>query len=844
MGRPGGSALAGTVASAEPASILATHGLSCRFGDLTVLRDLDFRLKPGELVALVGENGAGKSTLVRCLSGALAPEAGEVRFEGRALGARIDGGQVPGIAVVWQNLALCDNLDAVANLFLGQEWGTPLLSDADMYAQARRHLADLAIDLPDLTRPVGLLSGGQRQMIAIARAFVTRPRVLLLDEPTAALGVTETRRVNLLLRRLRSSGIAMVLVSHRMDQVFELADRIVVMRHGLLVADVSPLEVHPDDVVDLMAGIETDSTARKQLHRLHSLVDQLSEVEPSASLPLIVAAIANALGQADVCVHLVEPVDELGSLGLVRRAAVSLPEPILAVTERLPLGPAGGPVGEAGALGHPVIVDDLRVRSAVPGLAEAAREAGVTSAWAVPVLGTEGVLGVVSGWSPSQGRLQTEQLELVSLYAGHAAAAIERERLLDEVRRRNHTLEALRGVLETLAGPEQVRGGLQIALLALGRGLGADAVALFVRLDGAIECRAEVALGGLPAGRPSAAATLGAAAEAVLSGPSRLDRARPVGPDVVAAPFTVPEGRAVLAARWDDPVDITSDSLDLLDDAARSVRLAIEREALEVVNQEAQALRRSQAHQREFLSHISHELRTPLTAIRGYASSLNQPDVTWDEPAQHRFLDLIAVESARMGRLVGDLLDFSALDTGVLRLQNDWCDLALVIEAAAACVPGGSERVKTEVDDEVATIWGDHDRLEQVFVNLLENASRHGDGLVSTRVRASRAPVSGSGGRAAGGIVEIRVSDDGPGIPPMLAELVFQAQVRGTTTASGQGLGLAISRGIAQAHGGWLAIEPSATGTTMLMTLPIEPAEPGEPGKPDPQPDPLAVGDG
>ena len=152
--------------------------------------------------------------------------------------------------------------------------------------------------------------------------------------------------------------------------------------------------------------------------------------------------------------------------------------------------------------------------------------------------------------------------------------------------------------------------------------------------------------------------------------------------------------------------------------------------------------------------------------------------------------------------------------------------------------------MKTEVDDEVATIWGDHDRLEQVFVNLLENASRHGDGLVSTRVRASRAPVPGSGGRAGGGIVEIRVSDDGPGIPPMLAELVFQAQVRGTTTASGQGLGLAISRGIAQAHGGWLAIEPSATGTTMLMTLPIEPAEPGEPGKPDPQPDPLAVGDG
>ncbi len=817
MGRPGGSTLTGHTESPETPSILAARGLSCRFGDLTVLRDLDFDLGSGELVALVGENGAGKSTLIRCLVGALVPQAGEVSFEGQPLEDVADGGQVPGMAVVWQNLALCDNLDAVANLFLGQEWGTPLLSDAGMYAEARRLLSDLAIDVPHLSRRVGLLSGGQRQMIAIARAFVTRPRVLLLDEPTAALGVTETRHVNDLLRRLRRSGIAILLVSHRMDQVFELADRIVVMRRGRLVADVSPLEVHPDDVVDLMAGIETDSTARKQLHRLHSLVDQLSEVEPSASLPLIVSAIANALGQPQVCVHLLEPVDEQGSIGLVRRAAVSLPAPIMAVTEQLPLGPAGGPVGEAAALGRYVIVDDLRVQPATPGLADAAVEAGVVSAWAVPVLGAEGVLGVVSGWSPAQGRLQSEQLELVSLYAGHAAAAIERERLLAEVRRRNHILETLRGVLETLAGPEQLRGGLQIALLALGRGLGAHAVALFVHLDGAIECRAEVGLGASRDGAELAAVTLSAAAQAVLSGPARLDRARPVGADVVAAPFAVPEGRAVLAAWWSDATAISGDSLDLLDDAARSVRLAIEREALELVNQEAQALRRSQAHQRAFLSRISHELRTPLTAIRGYASSLNQPDVTWDEPAQHRFLDLIATESARMGRLVGDLLDSSALDGGVLRLHGDWCDLALVIEAAAACVPGGGENVVIAVDPAVGPIWGDHDRLEQVFVNLLENAARHGEGRTGTRVEAQLSTSTA--------MVEVRVSDNGPGIPAELAEAVFQAQVRGTTTASGDGLGLAISRGIVHAHCGTLALEPSATGTTMLISLPIEPDE-------------------
>ncbi len=232
------------------------------------------------------------------------------------------------------------------------------------------------------------------------------------------------------------------------------------------------------------------------------------------------------------------------------------------------------------------------------------------------------------------------------------------------------------------------------------------------------------------------------------------------------------------------------------------MRLAIEREALEVVNQEAQALRRSQAHQRAFLSRISHELRTPLTAIRGYASSLNQTDVTWDEPAQHRFLDLIASESARMGRLVGDLLDSSAIDGGVLRLRSDWCDLALVVAAAAACVPGGTEHVEIAVDPEVAIVWGDHDRLEQVFVNLLENAARHGDGLAGSRVAARRS--------ASGATVEIRVSDQGPGIPPELAEAVFLATVRGTTTASGEGLGLAISRGIVEAHGGSVSLEDVA----------------------------------
>jgi K+-sensing histidine kinase KdpD len=272
----------------------------------------------------------------------------------------------------------------------------------------------------------------------------------------------------------------------------------------------------------------------------------------------------------------------------------------------------------------------------------------------------------------------------------------------------------------------------------------------------------------------------------------------------------------VLVAWWRDPTAISGDTMDLLDDAARSVRLALERDALDRVNQETEALRQAHDHQRTFLSQVSHELRTPLTAIHGYASSLNQTDVSWDDAAQHRFLDLIVAESGRMGRLVADLLDSSAIDSGVLRLQNDWCDLPLVIEAAVACLPE-HDIVDVRVDPEVGPVWADHDRLEQVFVNLLENAGRQGEGTSGIVVDVRRA----------GDRVAVRVSDRGPGIPPDLSEAVFEAAVRGTSTsAAGQGLGLAIARGIVTAHGGTIVVEPSAVGATLLVTLPIEPDRP------------------
>jgi signal transduction histidine kinase len=167
-----------------------------------------------------------------------------------------------------------------------------------------------------------------------------------------------------------------------------------------------------------------------------------------------------------------------------------------------------------------------------------------------------------------------------------------------------------------------------------------------------------------------------------------------------------------------------------------------------------------------------------------------------------------------MGRLVADLLDSSALDSGVLRLQSDWCDLALVIEAAVACLPE-PRAVEVQIPAEVPPVWGDHDRLEQVLVNLLENAARHGEGAAGIVVEVESSPLE----------VTIRVRDRGPGIPAELREVVFQPAVRGASPAGGQGLGLTIARGIVEAHAGSIVVEPTAIGATLRVTLPVEPVD-------------------
>ena len=808
--RAGGDGTGGSAArSVAPPPTLRLRGVTKRFGTRRVLDAVDLDLRAGEITALVGENGAGKSTLVKCVARAHSCDGGRIEVGGRPLAADPLGARDQGVAVVWQDLALCDNLSVVANLFLGDErTEAGLLADGAMTAEARALFEQLHIRVGDPLQPVGQLSGGQRQLVAIARALRRTPSVLILDEPTASLGVTEGAAVERLLAELRRHDTAILLVSHRLDQVFALADRIAVLRSGRIVAEVTPLEVHPDDVVALMSGIETDSSARRQLRRLHSLVEQLADVEPAASLPLIVSAMTEALGVSQLCVHLVDhPAD--GPPVLRRSAAVGLSPATLDALGALPVGRAGGPPGLAVATGEAVVVVDVRHDRGWAGLVGSGvvgsgREPGPRSSWSVPIAGSGGVLGTITGFADTVGRPQPDQLELVSLYASHAAAAIERERLLADANRRNRMLETLRGVLDTLAGPPPAQGGLAVALLALCRGLGADAIGIT---------------------NPGGELTVYAVTEAAR-------RARPVATqrqqdaaDVLAVPIATPSGRTVVTAWWADTSRPSNDALDLLDDAARSLRLALERQAFEAANAEAASLRRSHQLQQDFLSRLNHELRTPLTAIQGYASTLRQPDVDWDDRSQQRFLDSIASESARMGRLVGDLLDFSAIDSGVLRLQPDWCDLALVLEAARRCVtdaPAGLIRLGQLIA--LPQIWGDHDRLEQVFVNLFENAVRHAAGATAVDVGADVDPD--------GRTVTVRVADDGCGIPAAFGDRVFLPHERGTTDAPGSGLGLTIARGIVEAHGGTIVLGRRPVGTSVVIRLPVEPSGPGEPAGP------------
>ena len=604
--------------------MLEVTGLAVGFGEEQTLERVDLRVNAGEILALAGEPGAGKTALVRCLSGDLQPSSGTIRVDGRVLSTGLRAAERHGIAVVWQDLALCETLDVAGNLLLGLESSAQTLSTNRFYARAAGILADLGLTSLAVAAPASSLSGSQRGLLALAMALARAPRILLLDEPTAAMGASETAELEQLLARKRDEGLAVLLATRDIDQMFRLADRIVVLRQGRTQDELDPQDSHPDDVAALLAGGSVDGSARRQLIRLHGLADSLAVADPSSGLALIVSALAAALNL------------ERSSISVVRADTAQTP------AER-------------------VIVDGPN--------------------WLVPVTGPAGTSALITIRREQHAPPSRDELDLLGLYAGYTAAALERQ----------------------------------------------------------------------------------------------------------------------------------------------------EAEAAQL---EAEALRRSRELQRQFLSRLSHELRTPLTAIRGYASSLLAPDIVWDEESQQRFLETIASESARLGRLVEDLLDFSAIDSGVMRMQLDWCQPELVIDAAIACLPDAwRERVVVRQQAGLPPIWADHDRLEQVFVNLLSNALRHNDD--NTRVTVTSAQRSD-------GSIELLVSDNGAGLPPELRRSPFDSTRRQRSATAGAGLGLSITRGIVAAHGGHIELLDTNVGATFRIVLPLEAPLPADSASPPVEEDEMA----
>lgn len=242
--------------------VLEARGVYKRYGHVEALRGADFNISAGEVVSLIGDNGAGKSTLVRILAGSEAPDGGELFFEGRPVVLDSpSASKALGIETVYQDLALAAHLDPVRNIFLGREVMKPgllghmgFMDNAAMQAQGKQVLSGLGATVRNFSGPVGAMSGGQKQAIAVCRAAAWAKKVIFLDEPTAALGVVQTRNVLDLIRRVRDTGIAVVLISHSMPHVMEVSDRITVMRRGSTVATYAPKETNMKQLVGAMTG--------------------------------------------------------------------------------------------------------------------------------------------------------------------------------------------------------------------------------------------------------------------------------------------------------------------------------------------------------------------------------------------------------------------------------------------------------------------------------------------------------------------------------------------------------------------------------------------------------------
>jgi D-xylose transport system ATP-binding protein len=246
--------------------ILAMSGVSKRFGAVQALSDAELEVYSGEVVALVGDNGAGKSTLIKVIAGVGPADAGEIRWHGRPVHIhKPSDATALGVATVYQDLALCDNLDVVGNLFLGRELiQSGVLDEIGMEKRASELLASLSVKIPSVRVPTAALSGGQRQSVAIARSLLGEPSVVLLDEPTAALGVAQTAEVLDLIERLKERGLGVILISHNLADVRAVADRVVVLRLGRNAGEFRADEASQEEIVQAITGALDNAVARRK----------------------------------------------------------------------------------------------------------------------------------------------------------------------------------------------------------------------------------------------------------------------------------------------------------------------------------------------------------------------------------------------------------------------------------------------------------------------------------------------------------------------------------------------------------------------------------------------------
>ncbi|MGH1505144.1 MAG: ATP-binding cassette domain-containing protein [Acidimicrobiales bacterium] len=780
--------------------MLVLEGVSKSYGAIDALDDVSFTVHPGEIVAVVGENGAGKSTLVKCIAGAELPDRGSLRLNGSALGRNPRTVLRQGVSVVWQDLALCENLDVPANLFLGRERVNAVgLQRSAMHSAAVDVFRSLGVEVPDLSRPIQRLSGGQRQMVAIARATLDHPQVLVLDEPTAALGVLESRTVRDVIRSLGRQGVSIVLVSHQLDEVFELADTIVVLRHGRCIAALDRAETHPDDVVSLIAGADADSTASRQLRRLHSLSEQLADADATTVLPLTVSSLSDAMSCDRLAVFLADrsgPTASGPGPAFHLTAALNLPPTLERGLRAQVVADGASFVEQAARSEHITLVRDLggRVGDVV---ARLAFQGGLAGGWAAPIVGQDGAMAVIVGFTPGPAGLQVEQQQLLELFSTMAGAAIDRGRLVESLRVNIQSLEGLQGVLEVFAVEENPGDSLAPALEALRLGLEADAAVLRVNDRGV------PIADGADGGRPVPAELV--SGETGDGGHHRR------------VEFEWSRGDGELEAWWRHGTDKVDDATSVLHGAANSFRLALERGLVREARQESSNLRASRALERNLTRRLGHELRTPLTAIKGFASTLMQSDVEWADADRRRFTELIEIESERLSRLVDALFDTASIESGTFLPNLAHCNLTVAAQRATQLI--GADAVTLDLAPWLV-VWGDGDRLEQVFINLINNARQHNPPGTSVRISAREHGPAPEHSDARSGRIEVTVSDDGDGLP---ADVLAFLNGRQGDLDPGRGLGVRLVRGFVIALAGTIRAESSPEGTAVVFDLPTEP---------------------